>query len=375
MSGLKTVLYAMAGVGLVVLAVAMVSIAFTDRATPLQVALSGDTEAEAADTSFLHPSTVQDARSGYVIAELYQQADPAPVARSAWTHTYPDGVGTCSAEVLLATQQGINDAPPTATPHPTPTYGVPPTPTYQAYPWGNAFPPIAAPPPYPPDATGSSRDPSPTLLYPTPRPTHTPVAAPTDTPIPTPLPTATLQPLRAAVDWVGWQDRPLAIETAGLASLRVPAGTQVRSRVEILTGATAGSQTLLMRSPARNAVRHDGRAHVRLQDASGRMVLDSARTDIDAHYRSAVLHVQAYPLDRCDQLDMRWEQSAAVVVKALTDQPFADWTPANLHPQSPDSAFVGVSYDLQANSLTFTTAAGATVTCDLDNNCPAPSPQ
>ncbi len=382
MSGLKTVLVGMGAICVAVLVIAILSVAFTDRDQPLQLAVSTEAEpAGAADISMVRPWTVQDAREGYIVAEIYQEYDPAPVQRSSWTHSYNDGVGTCSAELVVGTQQGINEFRPTPTPQP----GIAHAP-YRPYPEGYTFAPAQAYPPFvplqpfPPADTTDTERPDPTH---TPHPTPTPFATPFPTftpgptPAPVPHPTATLSPLLQAVDWPGWENRPLGIETSGMASLSVPRGTAVRSYLEIRTGATdtVGSQTTLMRSPARNAVWYDGRAHIRLEDAGGRIVIPSHRADIDAHYRSAVLHVQAYPLDRCDQLDMRWELASAVVVKTLTGQPFDDWSHPSVHPQNPDNAFVGVSYVKSTNVMTFTTAGGATIQVDLDADYPVAANQ
>ena len=67
-----------------------------------------------------------------------------------------------------------------------------------------------------------------------------------------------------------------------------------------------------------------GSAYVALAHASGRMLLD--RDAVDATYRAAVLHLEASPLADCNGLRLRWQRSAAVVVRALTDQPFNDWS-------------------------------------------------
>ena len=368
MSGLKMALASIGGVALLTVAVTLIGMTLTDSDQPIQVAASLHPQpASATDASIVRPVQVADARQSYVIAELYQAYRPAPAPRRAWTHAYDAGVGVCSAEIVLATQKGVNDPAPTATPRPQPA------PTYQAYRWGNEFPPMAPAPPYPPDSTGASRDPNPTAAYPTPYPTD---YAPT----PTPYPTPTLEPLRAGVSWMGWENRPLAIETAGMASLAVPQDAVVRSYLEVRTGlaSDAASQTLLMRSPTRDAVWSAGRATIRLDDASGRIVLPDTRTAIDAHYRSALLNVQVAPADRCDTFDLRWEQPAAIVVKALTEQPFSDWTPAAMHPQTPSRAFVEVRFDDSAaggqGALTFIRADGSTEG-PVNRNADYPPPQ
>ena len=74
----------------------------------------------------------------------------------------------------------------------------------------------------------------------------------------------------------------------------------------------------------------NGQARLRLQEASGRGLLD--RDHVDAHRRSARLRVHVGPLSQCGALNLRWEQPAAVVVRALTDQPYADWADHELPP-------------------------------------------
>ena len=57
-----------------------------------------------------------------------------------------------------------------------------------------------------------------------------------------------------------------------------------------------------------------------------------ASDHIDAHHRSARLSIQAGPLSDCHGLNLRWQQPAAIVVRALTEQPYADWADHSLPP-------------------------------------------
>ena len=75
----------------------------------------------------------------------------------------------------------------------------------------------------------------------------------------------------------------------------------------------------------------DGLPHLRsTYKASGRILL--ASDHIDAQHRSARIRIQAGPLGDCYGINLRWEKPAAVVVKALTDQPYADWQDHRLPP-------------------------------------------
>ena len=282
------------------------------------------TEAASETGDLLHPQVLREDRPGYVIAELYQDYDPAAVPAATWTHA----ARTCTADIVLATQHGLQETPPTATPRPTDT----PSPT--------------DPPRNPEGYQVATRTidtangagialaalPTPRADWPTstPRPTYTP------------YPTATPAPLLSSVRWTGWENRPLTVEAAGLASLEVPRDSLVRAHLEVRTGGSslAVNQDVLMRSPLRNGEWQDGRAYLRLSDANARILVPSDKHEIDAHHRSAVLSVEASPLSSCDALDMRWEQASAVVLKAMTTQPYADWGEIVLYAAvGPDATF------------------------------------
>ena len=291
--------------------------------------------------TMLHPRVQRDARNGYVIAELYQDVhldvasgvyDEDGVLRAHhWTHD--DVRQTCSIDLVLAIQDGIDQAAPTATPRPPAT-----TVPYRPYPEGFVFAPPQAYPPYvphqpvPPQYAGQARPlpthtpwPTPTP-YPTPRPTFTPGPTPT----PMPWPTATPSPLVSSVSWIGWAERPIAIEADGAAIIDVPRDAVVTAHLSVWAGAHLTGQTRLARLPLPNPQWADGQARIRLSDASGRLLLPS--NHVDAHHRTARVRIKAAPLTDCGGLGLRWEKPAAVVVKALTDQPYADWRDHRLPP-------------------------------------------
>ena len=85
-----------------------------------------------------------------------------------------------------------------------------------------------------------------------------------------------------------------------------------------------------------------GSAYVALAQASGRILLDSDA--VDATYRAGVLHLDISPLSDCAGLRLRWQRSAAVVVKALTGNPFSDWRDGGaLPPTSPPPPLTGAA--------------------------------
>ena len=267
---------------------------------------AADTVAMPENGSLLHPQVVREERPGYVLAELYQDVH-LDVASGVygqdgilqdryWSHDA--ATQTCSIDLTLADQHGRDEiAPvPTSTPEPTPTVPV-----------------AVMPAPWTPDGT----------------PVATPyVFVPTRTPTPNPPPTTTPAPAAAttaATNWSHWKGRPVAIEADGLATIDAPRDAVVSAYLSIRTGPNSGhnSHTELARMPLPDAAWADGSAYVALPDASGRILLESDA--IDANYRSALLHLEASPLPDCQGLRLRWQRAAAVVVKALTDNPFADW--------------------------------------------------
>ena len=291
--------------------------------------------------SLLDPHVQREARDGYVIAELYQDVrldmqsgvyDRNGVLQiHHWTHD--DVRHSCSIDLVLAVQEGLDQTAPTAMPRPPATM-VP----YRPYPEGFTFAPPQAYPPYvpvqpiPPLYRDQAR-PSPTHTpwpTPTPYPTPLPTFTPGPTPTPAPYPTATPSPLISSVSWIGWENRPIAFEADGIAVVDVPRGADVSAHLSLWTGAHPTLQSRLATLPLPDAHWENGQARIRLQEASGRILLD--RDHVDARHRSARLRIDVAPLSDCGTLHLRWEKPAAVVVRALTDQPYADWGDHELPP-------------------------------------------
>ena len=280
----------------------------------------GDAGSIEANGSFLHPQVRQEARAGYVIAELYQDVRldvqsgvydrDGALRGSHWTHD--DVAQTCSIDLVLAVQEGKDQAPPTATPRP-------PEPT------ATPGPVHVLPAVYAVDSAGAA-----TVLQPDRTVVAMPTATPTGWPGPTPYPTATPSPLIASVSWIGWAGRAVAIEADGFAVLNAPRDADVSAHLSVWTGAHQTGQTRLARLPLPEPEWSEGQAHIRLQKASGRILLN--RDHIDAHHRSARLSIEAAPLSDCHGLNLRWQRAAAVVVRALTQQPYADWQDHQLPP-------------------------------------------
>ena len=274
--------------------------------------------------SLLHPQHQTEARNGYVIAELYQDVrldiqsgvygEDGVLLTHHWTHD--DVRQSCGIDLVLAVQRGIDQAAPTATAKPTDT-----------------------PPP-----TDAPRNPEEyqvvertvetdngagvaLALLPTPRAQW---LASTPRPTYTPYPTATRSPLISSVSWIGWENRPIAIEADGIATLDVPRDADVTAQLSVWTGAYQARQSRLATLPLPDARWENGQARIHLQEASGRLLLVSGH--IDAHHRSARLRIDAGPLTDCGTLRLRWEKPAAVVIRALTQQPYADWGDHELPP-------------------------------------------
>ena len=303
----------------------------------LAVLVAGSLRTETVDDSvappgsLLHPQVRQEARTGYVIAELYQDGRrdvesgvydrDGALRDSHWTHH--DVRQTCSVDLALAVQEGRDQASPTATPQPTHT-------------------PLPTDPPRNPEEYAVVERTIDTdngagiavALLPTPR-----AGWPASTPRPTytPYPTATPSPLVSSVSWIGWAGRPIVIAADGVAILEVPRDATVSANLSVWTGPHQTGQAQLARLPLPDAPWSEGAARVRLKEASGRLLL--ASDHIDAHHRSARLSIQAGPLSDCHGLNLRWQQPAAIVVRALTEQPYADWADHPLPPMpAPDPA-------------------------------------
>ncbi len=157
-----------------------------------------------------------------------------------------------------------------------------------------------------------------------------------DWPISTPRPTNTpyLNPDRVATHPFGELDRlagpPVAIEADGVAALDVPRDADVSAHLGMWTGHQAGSQTRLARLPLSDADWEQGTACIRLWKVSGCILL--ASDQIDAHHRSAKIRIDVGPLPDCGALRLRWVKPAAIVVKALTEQPYVNWQDHDVPP-------------------------------------------
>ena len=292
------------------------------------------------------PRVYDEASAGYVIAELYQDVgmdvrsgaydqDGALLDRY-WS--YAAAAQTCSLDLVLADQHGRDEIAPTATPRPTHT-------------------PLPTDPPWNPEEyevvertiNANQGAGIAVALLPTPRagwPASTP--RPTYTPYPAATPVVT-----AATGWNHWKGRPVAIEADGLAVLDVPRDARVSAYLSVRTGPNSGSLSELARMPLPDAHWYEGSAYVRLTDASGRILLESDA--VDANYRAAVLHLEISPLPDCAGMRLRWKRSAAVAVKALTEQPFSDWGGRAAPPPTPSPAGVAL-YAAVGEDATFVEA-------------------
>ena len=297
--------------------------------------------------SFLHPQVMREDLPGYIIAELYQ--DVGMDVRSGvydqegnlldryWSYDAPDRA--CSVDLVLADQHGRDEIAPTATPRP-PDATTTPGPV-------KVLPAIYK--------KLDTDDPMEVL------PDRTVVIMPTPTPAgwtgPTPYPTAT-PVVVAATGWDHWKGRPVAIEADGLAVLDVPRDARVSAYLSVRTGPNSGSLSELARMPLPDAHWYEGSAYVRLTDASGRILLESDA--VDANYRAAVLHLEISPLPDCAGLRLRWKRSAAVAVKALTEQPFSDWggraAPPVTPPPSGVALYATISSDMSSPPYRFVPA-------------------
>ena len=275
--------------------------------------------------SLLHPQVRQEARTGYVVAELYQDGrldvesgvydEDGTLRGSHWTHH--DVRQTCSLDLVLAVQEGRDQASPTATPRPTHT-------------------PLPTDPPWNPEEYAVVERTIDTdngagiavALLPTPR-----TGWPASTPRPTytPYPTATPSPLVSSVSWIGWAGRPIVIAADGVAILDLPRDAAVSANLSVWTGPHQTGQAQLARLPLPEPQWAQGTAHLRLREASGRILLDSDH--IDAHHRSARLSIQAGPLPDCHGLNLRWAEGRGRRAEgSLTAQPYADWRDHRLPP-------------------------------------------
>ena len=307
------------------------------------------------------PRVVSDASAGYVIAELYQDVgldvrsgaydqDGALLDRY-WSHDAD--TQTCSLDLVLADQHGRDEIAPTATPRP-------PEPTATRL-------MAVMPPAFTSDGTPVA---TPYVFVPTPTPMPTPTTTPQPTPTATPQPTPLVT---AATGWNHWKGRPLAIETDGVAILDLPGDVYVSAYLSVRTGADSGhnTHTELARLPLPEPYWEMGSAYVALAQASGRILLNS--DDINATYRAAVLHLDISPLSDCAGLRLRWQRSAAVVVRALTDQPFADWVGRAAPPRTPMPANVAIYAAVRQDLVSMPSMSRFVPDDFLGNNCNDPN--
>lgn len=294
--------------------VVVVYAAGTSAGQPARISDSG---------SLLQPRVVREDRPGYVIAELYQDVsldvrsgvyDQDGTLRDRyWSHD--PATGTCSVDLVLADQHGRDEIAPTATPelNPTPTVPVAVVPAF----WTSDGTPVATPYVFIPTRT--------------PTPDPPPAATPTPTPV-----------ITAATDWVHWKGRPVAIRADGLVTLNVPRDARVSGYLSVRTGpdSSPDSQSELARMPLPDARWENGSAFLALIDAGGRILLE--KDAIDANYRSAALHLEISPLPHCQGLNLRWPRAGAVVLTALTKNPFADWGGRAAPPVAPPADAIAV---------------------------------
>ena len=142
-----------------------------------------------------------------------------------------------------------------------------------------------------------------------------------------------------AVNWEGWQGRPLDLRTAGALNLAAPPDASVHSSLLIALGADQADASDWAVIPLPDARRYQsGRMMVNL-DAGGRLLISS--DDVAATYRSAtlVIEVAGPEVSQADRLaqncedagltgDVRWERPFLATITALTPNPWADWTGA-----------------------------------------------
>ena len=138
-----------------------------------------------------------------------------------------------------------------------------------------------------------------------------------------------MSPLAATVICTARQGRPIAIEADGVAVFNAPRGTDVSGPLRVWTRHLPNDQAKLSGSSRPTPIGNRER-QASAQGASKRLLMASGH--IDAHDRSTRVRIDVGPLSDCGALRLRWENPAAVVVKALTEQPYADWQDHRLPP-------------------------------------------
>ena len=271
--------------------------------------------------SLLHPDMVRDAPTGYILAELYQDVrmdiqsaaydEDGILQDSSWS--YDAQTGSCSVDLAVAEQHGADEIAPTATPQPLePTATSGPVEVLPAIFDADATPGSA---PLLPDRTVVIR-PTAYLLTPTAHPTATPRVI-------------------ASARWQRWDGRPVMVDSDGLAALDAPRDAEVAAYVSLRMGADSNptTHTELARMPLPEASWSEGSHHIDLPQSSGRVLLTG--DDIDATYRVVIMHIEIAPLTDCSGLRLRWLRPAALVVRALADDPYREWHAPDLTVPTP----------------------------------------
>ena len=138
-----------------------------------------------------------------------------------------------------------------------------------------------------------------------------------------------MSPLAATVICTARQGRPIAIEADGVAVFNAPRGTDVSGPLRVWTRHLPNDQAKLSGSSRPTPIGNRER-QASAQGASKRLLMASGH--IDAHDRSTKVRIDVGPLSDCGALRLRWEKPIAVVVKALAEQPYADWQDHRLPP-------------------------------------------
>ena len=93
----------------------------------------------------------------------------------------------------------------------------------------------------------------------------------------------------------------------------------------LLTGANSDRNDMLTLAQMPFASPHwqMGQAYIHLPDASGRLLIPD--DNIQVAYRALELEIRVEDATDCDDLKLRWERPAGVVVSAFADQPYREW--------------------------------------------------
>ena len=292
-------------------------------------------------TSAALPKAQLQADSGFPIAELYQAIhrdiasgayDQAGILiDSAWT--FDEATEICSTAVTLATQEGSD------------RFGPAPTlPLDQVAAYTHATRTVQ-------ETTGQTT---------TNKTVHVVDEVRTSYVRPTPGKFDRPPAQVGSIAWLGWEGQPVAIAVDGAAILETPKNTRVDAYLSVRVGTmpNVANQTELARLPLPAADWDAGLSTLDLQAASGRVLL--ASNAIPAFHRSATLSLSVRPVSDCSTLNLRWQRPAAVVLLALTEQPYRDWSAAQAVPpgQQPPPATGPAHIAYLGGSATASFAAG-----------------